>query len=53
MQKDSIEDILHQADIYGLRSEVTATAIAILNDDPKITTGSAYVMAAYEWDIGY
>ena len=53
MKKDSIEDILQQADIYGLRAEVRATAIAILKDDPRITTGSAYAMAAYDWDIGY
>jgi hypothetical protein len=53
MKRDSIEDILQQADKFGLRSEVIASAIAIINDDPKITTGSAYAMAAYDWDIGY
>jgi len=53
IRKDNIEDILQQADIYGLRAEVRATAISILNDDPRITTGSAYAMAAYDWDIGY
>ena len=50
---DVVEDVLQQADIYGLRAEVTATAIAIIRDNPKISTGSAYTMAAYDWDIGY
>jgi hypothetical protein len=43
--------ILEQADIYGLRGEVRATAMAIVKEDPTISTGSAYAMAAYEWDI--
>jgi hypothetical protein len=47
----SIEMIMEQADLYGLRSEVRATAMAIIKDDPTISTGSAYAMAAYEWDI--
>ena len=47
----TIEMIMEQADIYGLRHEVRATAIAIAKEDPTITTGSAYAMAAYEWDI--
>ena len=47
----SIEMIMEQADIYGLRSEVRATAMAIIKEDPTISTGSAYAMAAYEWDI--
>ena len=47
----TIEMIMEQADIYGLRSEVRATAMAIAKEDPTISTGSAYAMAAYEWDI--
>jgi len=47
----SIEMIMEQADIYGLRSEVRATAMAIIKNDPTIPTGSAYAQAAYEWDI--
>jgi hypothetical protein len=43
--------ILEQADLYGLRGEVRATAMAIVKEDPTISTGSAYAMAAYEWDI--
>ena len=50
---DVIEDVLQQADIYGLRAEVMATAIAIVRDNPKLSTRSAYTMAAYDWDIGY
>ena len=53
MEFDVVEDVLQQADIYGLRAEVMSTSIAIIRDDPKITTGSAYTMAAYDWDIGY
>ena len=47
----SIEAILEQADVYGLRSEVRATAIAIVRENPSLPTGSAYMMAAQEWDI--
>ena len=47
----TVEMIMEQADIYGLRSEVRATAMAISKEDPTISTGSAYAMAAYEWDI--
>jgi hypothetical protein len=34
-----------------LTSEVRAEAMAILKENPTVTTGSAYAMAAYEWDI--
>ena len=47
----TVEMIMEQADIYGLRNEVRATAMAIAKEDPTISTGSAYAMAAYEWDI--
>jgi len=47
----SVEAILEQADIYGLRSEVRATAMAIVRENPSLPTGSAYMQAAYEWDI--
>ena len=47
----TVEMIMEQADIYGLRSEVRATAMAIVKEDPTVSTGSAYTMAAYEWDI--
>ena len=47
----TIQTILEQADIYGLRSEVTPEAKAILRENPTLATGSAYTMAAHEWDI--
>ena len=47
----TIEMIMEQADIYGLRGEVRATAMAIVKEDPTVSTGSAYTMAAYEGDI--
>jgi len=46
-----VEAILEQADIYGLRSEVRATAMAIIRENPFLPTGSAYMMAAQEWDV--
>ena len=51
MSNQTIEMVMEQADIYGLRGEVRATAMAIIKDDPTVSTGSAYAMAAYEWDI--
>ena len=50
-QLPRVEAILEQADIYGLRSEVRATAIAIIRENPTMDTGSAYMEAAMEWDI--
>jgi len=47
----SVESIMIQADNWGLRGEVRATAIALLKDNPELNTGSAYAMAAYEWDV--
>ena len=51
MKNQTIEMVTEQADSYGLRGEVRATAMAIIKDDPTVSTGSAYAMAAYEWDI--
>ena len=51
MDNQTVEMIMEQADIYGLRGEVRATAMAIVKEDPTVSTGSAYTMAAYEWDI--
>ena len=47
----TVEAILEQADLYGLRSEVRAEAMAILKEDSTVNTGSAYMQAAYEWDV--
>jgi hypothetical protein len=51
MKNSTVESIMVEADRWDLRGEVRATAIALLKDDPSLTTGSAYAMAAYEWDI--
>jgi len=48
---DVVEMILEQADILSLRTEVRSTAIAILKENPNMDTGSAYLMAAIEWDV--
>lgn len=47
----SVGVILEQAELYGLRGEVRATAMAIIKDNPELDSGSAYAQAAYEWDI--
>jgi hypothetical protein len=49
--KDVVQMILSKADDYELRNEVRAEAMAILKENPNIDTGSAYLMAAIEWDI--
>ena len=51
MDNQTVEMIMEQADIYGLCGEVRATAIAIIKENPSVSTGSAYAMAANEWDI--
>jgi len=49
--KDVVQMILSKADDYELRNEVRAEAMAILKENPNIDTGSAYLMAAIEWDV--
>jgi len=49
--KDVVQMVLEQAEMYSLRSEVRAEAMAILKENPNIDTGSAYLMAAIEWDV--
>lgn len=49
--KDVVQMILEKAGDYGLRGEVRSEAIAILKENPNIDTGSAYLMAAIEWDV--
>ena len=48
---ETIEMVMEQADIYGLRIEVRAEAMALLRENPSLNTGSAYIMAAQEWDV--
>ena len=49
--RDVIQMILEKADDVELRNEVRAEAMAILKENPNIDTGSAYLMAAIEWDV--
>ena len=49
--KDVVQMVLEQAEMYSLRSEVRSEAMAILKENPNIDTGSAYLMAAIEWDV--
>lgn len=49
--RDVIQMILEKADDHELRNEVRAEAMAILKENPNIDTGSAYLMAAIEWDV--
>lgn len=49
--KDVVEAILEQADLYGLRGEVITEATSILKENPNLDTGSAYLMAAIDWDL--
>ncbi len=49
--RDVVQMVLEQAEMYSLRSEVRAEAMAILKENPNIDTGSAYLMAAIEWDV--
>lgn len=49
--RDVIQMILEKADDVELRNEVRAEAMAILRENPNIDTGSAYLMAAIEWDV--
>ena len=51
MGMETIGAILEQAEVFGLRGEVRATAMAIIKDNPEMDSGSAYAQAAYEWDI--
>ena len=49
--EDVVEMILEQAEILSLRTEVRSTAITLLQENPNMDTGSAYLMAAIEWDV--
>lgn len=47
--EEHIEEILHDADEYGLRIEVLTTARQIMDENPKIERVDAYQMAFDEW----
>ena len=47
----TVESVMEKAGVWGLRSEVRAEAIALLKENPMLDTGSAYIMAARDWDV--
>ena len=49
--KDIVDSVLKEAAKYGFVTEVRSTAIAFMMEDPTLDSGSAYLMAAEEWDI--
>jgi hypothetical protein len=49
--QDVVDSVLKEAAKYGLITEVRSTAIAFMMEDPTLDSGSAYLMAAEEWDI--
>ena len=50
-RNQTVESVMEKAGQWGLRSEVRAEALALLNEDPTLDTGSAYIMAARDWDV--
>jgi len=44
-----IEELLTEANAYGLRSEVVTTAKAFIKDDPDLSKVVAYEMAYMDW----
>jgi hypothetical protein len=51
MKNPTVESVMEKAGKWGLRSEVRAEALALLKEDSTLDTGSAYVMAARDWDV--
>ena len=49
--QDIVDSVLKEAAKHGLITEVRSTAIAFMMEDPTLDSGSAYLMAANEWDI--
>ncbi len=44
-----IEQIIQEADVYGLQQEVTDTANKFMQSDPTLAKLDAYIMAFDEW----
>ena len=44
-----IEELLHEADAYGLRMEVIEWAKKEMKEDPKMSRVVAYELAFREW----
>jgi len=48
-EAEQIEEILEEANAYGLRGEVKDTAKKILKKESELSELSAYVIAYHEW----
>ena len=48
-EAEQIEEILQEANVYGLRSEVKSWARQFIDKDPKLTKIAAYQMSYDEW----
>ena len=48
-EAQQIEEVLQEANAYGLRSEVKEWARKFINKDPKLTKIAAYQMSYDEW----
>lgn len=48
-ESEQIEEILHEASAYGLRTEVMEWAKKELEQNPKIRKVDAYELAFNEW----
>jgi len=51
LNEQIINTVMREAREYGLETEVRATAIALMKENPNLDSGSAYHYAALEWDI--
>ena len=51
LNEQIINTVMREARKYGLDTEVRATAIALMKENPGLDSGSAYHYAALEWDI--
>ena len=51
LNEQIINTVMNEARKYGLDTEVRATAIALMRENPNLDSGSAYHYAALEWDI--
>ena len=48
-ESDHIEEILHEASAYGLRTEVMEWAKKEMEENPKLSKVEAYQIAFNEW----
>ena len=46
-----MEEILKQADHWGLRWEVQTTMVKMMTDDPTLMVEEALAEAARDWDV--